>query len=970
MGPLVLPPGQAWAADKVLQGVGFDERLSGAAVLADAMEAARMLPRGVSLNARVIVERAEVERQPGVYDFAALDARVARYRSLDSVRLYVDFRDTALAPDALEDWGRLVRALASRYHGVVRGYIVGVQPQGAARPPSREQAFFIKTTAVNLRAADADAATILGGIRDADAEWLATFYGEDTAPYVDGVGLMAGSSSQALLDLVDQHDPTSTVVLLGESLAETPDAGATHLLNHYLAAVGTRVSGVTYAGSVAVVEATLRPLTSLRVLLEQDVVLLDEKAVGLRLTQAAADVTSSVAHRLVFGVGTLTNYLIYTASTAPLELSISDQSGTRPVIVDALGGTRAPAPSFRYDSPAHRAVLGLPATTRTLIVDWNTGDSSVYALREDVSSTALPSVADIIARHQQVQAAQEGLLASYVVGANMAQRFRSTGVDSGFDVITENRMFVEGRKTEWEELSFSLNGTKWGPNRPAFPLLQAEKVLSLPFDLRLDADYRYRLVGVEDVDGRPCFALRFDPVDEQRSLYRGTVWIDRETYVKVKAQTVQTRLVSPVLSSEEIHYFGSAGDLQGRHIHLLMRLVGRQIMLIAGRNLLVERTVRFDGFQLNPPDFEAQREAARASDRIMYRDTDDGLRYLAKRGGQRVVQDATTTAIAALAGVTYDPAYDYPLPLAGINYLDFNFLGKDTQLAVVFGGVLALVNVQRAKLLGPRIDGSLDLFAIAVKGNDRAYDASGELAGQRLNTRPVSTGINLGWQMTQFQKIVANYVFRYDSVSADATSTSPLFRPPVSTVTNGVGLSWEWKQRGYSFQVGGTRLDRMRWEPWGAPGDYRASDKRYVKYSASLTKDFFSGFHKVHLNTAYYGGRRLDRFSAYQFGFFDENRIHGVPSAGVRFGELAMFRGSYAFNVFEQHRLELFLDQAYGRDYRLTTSWQALTGIGVGGNTRGPFGTLLRGDVGRSFLPSRYRGAGSLVLQVQVLKPL
>ena len=49
----------------------------------------------------------------------------------------------------------------------------------------------------------------------------------------------------------------------------------------------------------------------------------------------------------------------------------------------------------------------------------------------------------------------------------------------------------------------------------------------------------------------------------------------------------------------------------------------------------------------------------------------------------------------------------------------------------------------------------------------------------------------------------------------------------------------------------------------------------------ALSKDIFlSTFQKVHLNAAYFGGTRLDRFSRYQFGLFDDTRIHGVP--GVR----------------------------------------------------------------------------------------
>ncbi len=964
----LVAPLAAQRAAPAFRGIGFDERLADPPILAEALRSATALA-GMPLSVRIVVDRADLERSPGVNDFAALDARVAQYRAIAGISIYLDLRDVARPVDGLTEWGSFVRAVATRHRGSVRGYIFGVPAAGAIRPSAREHGFFIKTTAVNVRAGDPQAATVVGGIGDADADWLQALYAEDIAPYVDAIGLDAGTTSAAILAAVEKNDASSALVLLGEPLGSVPDAGAQRFVTRQLAITGTRISGATYAAPRGVVAAALSPIGTLRGMFEQEIVGLDPAAAAAKLTRGGADVSAEVKYRMVFGVSTLTNYFIYEGGTAPFEITFVEPTGTRPAVIDAIRGTRTAPRAFRYDGPTQTAVVELAPATRPQVVDWDTGQISGFVQRDEVQSKALPTVSEVISRHQQAQTAQDALLRTYVTSASMDQHFRSSAIDSGFDVITENKMFVEGTQTEWEELSFSLNGTKWGPNRPAFPLLQAEKVLSLPLDLRLDADYRYQMAGVEDVEGRPSFALRFDPVDDEKSLFRGTVWIDRETYRKVKVQTVQTKLVSPILSSEEIQFFGEVGTLEGQSIHLMTRLVGRQIMLIAGRNLMVERGIAFDAFQLNPADFETQRAGARSGNNVMYRDTADGLRYLTKKDGERVVQEATTTATAALVGVNYDPSYDYPLPLIGVNYLDFNFLGNDNQLAVVFGGVLALVNVQRAKLIGERVDGSLDLFAIAVKGNDRAYNETGEIEAQRLNTRPFSTGINLGWQIGQFQKIVGNYQFRYDAISSNEV-TAPAFTVPVSTITNGFGGGFEWKQGGYSFLAAGMANYRAEWEEWGEPGDYRPEDKSYLKYSASLTKDFVFGFHKIHLNAAYYGGRRLDRFSAYQFGFFDENRVHGVPSSGVRFGELAMFRGSYAFNIFEQHRLELFADSAYGRDYRLAAGWRPITGIGIGGNTRGPFNTLLRGDFGKSFLPARYRGAGSIVLQIQVLKPL
>ena len=115
--------------------------------------------------------------------------------------------------------------------------------------------------------------------------------------------------------------------------------------------------------------------------------------------------------------------------------------------------------------------------------------------------------------------------------------------DPGYDVVTENRYFVAGDGVEWEELSFSVNGSKWGSDRPPFPLLQPEKVLSLPLQLRFDSDYRYRLAGTERVGDYDCYVVRFEPVGRRPSLYRGTVWIERRTFARVRVQAVQRRPV-------------------------------------------------------------------------------------------------------------------------------------------------------------------------------------------------------------------------------------------------------------------------------------------------------------------------------------------------------------------------------------------------------------------------------------------
>ena len=133
-------------------------------------------------------------------------------------------------------------------------------------------------------------------------------------------------------------------------------------------------------------------------------------------------------------------------------------------------------------------------------------------------------------------------------------------------------------------------------------------------------------------------------------------------------------------------------------------------------------------------------------------------------------------------------------------------------------------------------------------------------------------------------------------------------------------------------------------------------------------------FQKIHLNAAWFSGRDLDRFSQYQFGLFDDTRIHGVPASGVRYGELAMARGSYSLNVFEQYRLDFFVDQAWGRQ---TTASRHLGSDSGLRNCREPAGAVeydssrrLRQErAARALPPARLDDAADSVAEAAPMMP-
>jgi hypothetical protein len=969
---LLFAPVHASAAVPSLRGIAVEERLDTDLLPAD-------LPANLPLIVRLAINPDEFTGPNADNAFRQLQDRLGVYQSrrVPVVLAIGAFPATDLA---VEQWRQFIRAVAARGRGKVAAYQVG-DVQADTQPDVDRFVYLLKLASVQIRSVDSGALIIQGKVPAAATDWLRRVFAGGTGPYVDGIAIaeqaqgddpLSRMATERMVATIEREHP-STVVLLGPiHLPADADAATSRLIDAQIRALGTPVQVIVYAADSLPLKAAFGAAGRLTDLIAGDIVTLDERAADLRIAQAGLDVTAAVPHRLLYSLTRFDTFLVYwgVPSGSSIDVEISVANATSPTVRDAITGSTQKPTQTETSSQGKRLRLSSPATDHPMIIDFNFGTNDPYTETSDVKQEALPRVEEIIFQYQQVQAAQDAALQNYTANVRIEQHFHPSPADPAYNVVTENRLFSDPSGVEWEELSFELNGAKWTANRPAFPLVQPEKVLSLPLDLRLNQDYTYRLEGVDTVNERAAFVVRFDPVDATRSLYRGTVWIDRRTFVRLKIQAVETRLTGPVVSNDETQLFEPIGELEDRPVWLLSRLVSKQIFLIAGRNVLVEREVHLSDFSLNSREFDTRRDAARAGNRVMYRDTNAGVRYLVKKGETRVVSDQLTTSARALAiGTDIDPSFDYPLPLGGLDILDFNFLNRNMQLALLYGGVIALANIQHPNLWGGKFDASVDFFGLAVKSNDDVFDSQGKLSGQRVNKIPVSTGFNLGYQLSPFQKATGRYEFRYDAYFRDA-GTAQNFVIPSSTVTNGAGAGYEYRRQGYSLTADAAAYQRTNWKPWGFGDGFHPQDRTYERYDVGLSKDFiFATFHTIHLNASYFGGQGLDRFSMYEFGLFDSTRMHGVPSA-VRFADLGMFRGSYSFNLFDQYRLDLFADHASGRDPDVDNRWRQVTGTGVRLNLRAPGNTILQLDVGKSFLPNVYRGAGSNVVQILLLKPL
>jgi len=864
---------------------------------------------------------------------------------------------------ALDAWRVDVRRLVDRTAGSLVVLEIDVDMQ-----PAEVVEFAVTLASTELRAKQDGLRVALGGPAMEDEARRGRSYSPALAPYVDLLAVHRASRDAAAAWL-QRADSDAKLVLVDGSVAPGQD-GSVAIVEAVVTGLGTEVIAQSWRAS-DVPAAAVRGLGALGNLLTHEITALDPQAVDLQTSAGGTEPPAALRRRLLFDTVSFSTVLVYwgAASSEPLSVSLRVPLAGTPSLTDLLTGARSTAAGYMRDDASERSAVTVPVTGHPMLIDFSEG-VAVAGEQSGVSVERLLSVGEIIARHRRQQLAQDRVVHSYIADARVRLFFRPTLPDPGYDLVTENRYFVAEDDIEWEQLSFAINNRHLEGDQPV-PWLQPEAAFALPLQLRFDEGYTYRLLGTERVDGYDCYEVRFEPVRSDPTLYRGTVWIDRRTFARIQLQAVQGNLPGMVFSNDETQHYAAAGAVDNQPVFLLTGVTNRQIALMAGRNIPTEKNVTFSGFRLNDPSFEEARASARQSDRVMYRETQNGLRPYVKRNSTRVVADPTQSVKAMAIGTVVDPSYRFPLPIFGINYVDFSFGNQNTQLAMLFAGVLAAGNIQRPQLFGwKHVSASLDFFGIAVPSSDRVYEASGELESERLLTWPLSTGLNLGWQATPFQKLSAQYQLRFDGYARD-TTTSDSFVRPSSTITNGFGAAWEYNRGGYSVALNGAWFARAGWKPWGDPltGGVSSTPGDYVKYQATVSRDFMLDiFQKINVNAAWFGGQDLDRFVKYQFGLFDTTRLHGVP-ASVRFGELGMVRGSYSVNVFNQYRLDLFLDYARGRDQR-GAEWNSIPGIGSAFNLPGPWNTIIRADVGKAWLPDRYGTLGSTVVQVMMLKPL
>lgn len=659
-----------------------------------------------------------------------------------------------------------------------------------------------------------------------------------------------------------------------------------------------------------------------------------------------------------------------------LRLVFSDEQLRSPELVDLETGEARSVTGVQKDGNFVIVISDAPDVALLRLERPSAAELEGFDEEIEIGGGREMPVEEIIRRLQAFEDDQDRRLRHYQATRSFALRFQAQ--QGSIELSYDGEFFFRDEAYDWVWSDFYIAGVKWRSRKmPKIPLIQPEKVASLPTDIRFSKYYTFRLRGTAVVDDRDCWVVDFKPIEAApgRSLFQGTVWVDREVYTHVRTRAVQVGLKGDVLSNEETYYY-SPIDENGEPVPwskeafvLPLRISGQQVYSILNTTIPVEIDARLTAIRINGDEFDADREAALASDATMVRETEEGLRYLPKdKEGQRVVEeDFDSSRLFLVAGVFWDASVDYPLPLAGVNYLDLDLKDTGAQVNVFFAGAFLSANIADPDFLGSRWNAGANFNGVFFKGKDELYRDGAVVPDEEIKQRAGTFNLFVGRPLAKFVslefKYRANYqqFFRSDNTAED-------FVLPQDTLTNVLNAKFDYNRSGYRLTLAGSYHNRANWEFWGLPDntEYSPDQKDYQRWKVNLAKSWWlKDFRKIGLVLEYLDSTDTDRFSGYDFGLFGDPSVSGYPSGLVRAEKAYGGHLTGGINYLDLIRVTAKVDALWATNPETGLDQELLAGIGLGGTVTLPWQLIMNFDLGYALTGP---GKGDVAVRVSFLK--
>lgn len=591
---------------------------------------------------------------------------------------------------------------------------------------------------------------------------------------------------------------------------------------------------------------------------------------------------------------------------------------------------------------------------------------------------------ELVVKNQVFKDAQGQNFQSLQVDEELNYRYQVPG-GIGVDITYYDTIFDrKDMPLERVRNKIYIGGAKWPyKEQPKLPLLQPEKVRRIPLEVDLDKTYAYTYRGEDTVRGRKAWRVGFEPTDQEGNYYTGTVWIDQENGAHLKLRVVQAELEAPVIANDVTATFDWVED-GGVRYWTQVRETGLQVLSIAGERVTLQITAVRENHRFNRDDTEKTLGNIYISDAIILRDTDEGLRYLAKKQNERVVEANNLTRARAIpAGILRED--DEIVPLIGYNFTDLNWLGRGYQANFLLAGAINDVVITNPNFLGRNWSLTGEVFVSALYFGDSTFEGDTEIETYEVENLSQSLNITLGIPLNGFWKLDLNYGARFRNYQggdnfnkneAGEDLLDDLYVLPSDHIEHigRVGLEFSWKR--FTSELQYETATRSEWESFGLPSNPEPlfDSYRRLEFDATVSKKL-KGLSTVGFDIGYRKGWDLDRFSRFDFGFFGNN-VSGFAGSGVEADEAYLFELEYEFGVTDFFSLELQVDgaQALINDIEnvvtpgLVLDEVNFYGAGIATNFIGPYKTVIRLNFGYGIDSDLDGEAGNVTGQLLILK--
>jgi hypothetical protein len=885
----------------------------------------------------------EVDRNELPQLSAAIDALTAGQRQKVTLLVTYELKDGSDALLQVDDNTKTIIEWA-RLHGPFGA--IGITPRTSDVAVA---SYAIKRLAVLAQGVDISSHTVA---RPNSLEELGRLFDAGATPYIDAIAVPADTTTTTAAWLAER-DPSKKIIALVTPTSPNPMYDAARAL----------ADGATYAmlpngsDALAITNANAALVGDYAFDSTNHPAVLDAKGADAPMP-AVVFVRGSDLRSVMVPRGDATTFIV----------AMPGDQYAHPMRFDVKGGREITDAGKR----GARLLAGVQPTVTGYVLTFDriekpTPGASKEAM--DVATERGLSVEEIIRNHQAYRAYQSTIQPRYIAKNTTKLRFAIGETSETIEATIAGPFFSDpSGRADWAWEEFLVNGVRWKYGRiPELPLVQPEKVTQLPLDIKLTDDYRYQLVHETDLLGYRTYEVRFEPGPNAPAtlpLYRGTVWIDKQTWARVRISMVQLNLSGEVLSNEERVDFvpfsrdrkvalPAADALKSdpkELIWLPTDVWAQQVVSAAGRASAVQRATAFTDIRIEPNDYDSELKRTAASDVRMVRETDHGLRYLEKSGDDRVVKEGfQTSRLFLLGGIYHDEGLDYPVvPLGGINYFNFNLFGTGLQTNVFFAGVIVAANVSHPDVAHTRTNVGVDFFGLAVPVQNSMYRNGIEQEDEAIKAVPLGLTLRAGHPIFEFGKIDVS-VNALHLQYQRAETTAPNFVTPRDTFVISPSLQAQYSRWGYTLAGNYDYSTRTQWESWGFGNEYNPDQKNFTRYGASFAKSIFlPKFQRIGLDINYIGGQRLDRFSKYELGYFGPQRIRGIESGTVRAETATLAHLSYGFVLSDAFRIEALYDHGWVTDKDSGLSHEPFQGVGIAGQMVGPYGTLVRMDIGKT----------------------